>query len=1200
MAATGSQITRQDYNDIRKIVFNVLGAGGTNPTTNLPDPSFGYGQTLQSSDIPPGPDQTITELQWDRLRLDIGKAYTHQVGAPPALLDVVGSGSNPNATVISFSNVFQTYKAAADDILANRFLFAGSQRPQTPVVVPSGTKTLTTAWADSVKQIVSVTFNSAAEARYFFNSGATINFRSSRTGGTTAPQNAAAQNNSWTNFLNNVVGTVSFGKDQFYSLTSGGLAPGATPVFFFTAPAPYSNNYFRIKANCNVPNNVNGTATFISFEIEWIDATTIPLIATDLIDGTLTCVISETKSTGNLTVQSPINYNIGELIPSGTAVNLAPQFTLTSNVDIVDEGSNVTFTLTSRNYPAGRSFQLEILGITDSDLQGSTAGVKTITTAGNDTLATSNYSVTIRADQLTDPGETITARVTVAADNFQAGEILTKTVTINDTSKAPTPILTLSATTASAIQNEDFGSDAVITLTNTGNRVLNISNVSINDGPNLTDFSANFTNLSGGTNFVATTIAAGSNKTFTVKFKGSTVGAQTAVITVTSDGNDTAGGGPTPGATKTVNVTVNVITATYGLVTSPLLAYTASYSTDGVTAGETPLQTIRLTNQTGNATVQLGTPAVTITNQGTLTPTIIGDPTGQTIAPGAFKEFQVKFSGLQAPLTQAVTISIDGGAAGTKTITGTITGNASQPGISLSTTAIVGSSVQINVEDTKTFTISNTGSSQLNVTNIAVSGVNSNSIVTITPTSLTIPKSAPSQTVTVKLKRTRIGADTGTITITSNAPGLDATKTVSVSLTSTALTPTYYAKLSSGPTVTSTSVIATGKRSDGDITVYFSGAEPNATWYAYHQQANGVITGVPAGTTAQQAFTQKVNPRNTDATGRADAWPSAPGELSGWDVGVSKLFAWIPVGKRDDGTQVWMDLPGGTGGAGGGTVQYEVFPDPVITASPTSFNYSNIEYNPTIPGQPTPTFPTVTFTLTNGVQNQQIFNILRWHGTLSTSPTGNPGPTTNSLGRITSTLPVAYQFTGDYYQFYPGIYTYSIRQVYKGVNYESNSVTFTITSAGYNALGWTAGTPGSTFPTLPAGSAEASMIPDACWVNGSQQPATGVWYRYFRSVILTPGQSYELRAWCDDYMWVGANTVTAEVLGGYQVTLGALSRRTFTMPSNQGTRLLVTWVAFNDATFGATWNVNPGWFGLQIWQGSTKLWGTAQSTSQGF
>jgi hypothetical protein len=1194
MAARGSQITRQDYNNIRRVVFNVLGAGGTNPITNVADATFGYGQTLLSSEIPSVPDQTITEQQWDRLRLDISRAYTHQVGSSPNIPDVAGSILSGNsATIISYDSVYQTYKLAADDIVTNRNLFAGSQKPQTPVTVVNGTKTLTTAWSDSVKQTVSVTFNSAAEARYFFNSGATINFRSSRTGGTIAPQNAAAQNNSWTSFLNNVVGTVSFGRNQFYALTSGGLAPEADPVFFFAAPAPYSNNYFRIKANCNSPTNVNGTATFISFEIEWIDATTIPLINTDLIDGNLTCVISETKSIGALTLQSPVAYNIGELSPSGTAINLAASFALTSNVDVVDEGANVTFTLTSRNYPAGKAYQLEILGVSDADLQGSTTGIKTITTAGNDTLATANYTVTIRADQLTDPGESITARITIAADAFQSGEILTKTVVINDTSKTPTPTLSISSTTANSIQNEDFGSDAVVTLTNTGNRVLNVTGVNINKGSNLTDLSANFTNLSGSTTFSATTIAAGANKTFTVKFKGNIVGTQTAVVTVTSDGNDVVGGGPLPGSTKTGNISVSVITATYGLTTTPLLSYTASYSSDGITAGETPLQTIRLSNSTGNATIQLGSPAVTISGQGSLVPTVVGDPSGLTIAPGSFREFQVKFAGLTVPLTQPVTISIDGGSAGTRTILATITGTASLPAIVVSTTAITGSPTRINVQDTKTFTISNTGSAQLNVTNIAVAGQNSFSTVTVTPTSLTIPAGSPSQTITVRTQRSRIGTDTATITITSNAPAGDATKTVSVSMSSTALTPTYYAKMTSGTTVTSTSGIATGKRGDADITVYFAGAEPNADYFGYHQQASGVITGLPAGTSAQQAFSQQINKKSADGTGRVNYWPSLAGELSFWDVGVSKFFAWVPVGKRDDGTQVWMDLPGSSGGQGGGTIQFEVFPNPTISFTPGSFQYSNIEYNPSIAGQPVPTFSNGTLSVTNGFQNQTITLNATWHG----SPTKPLSPVTlNSAGGYTDSKPVAFAFNGNAHILWPGVYSITGSQTYKGVTYQSPPAAITVTSAGYSALGLPANYAG-----LPANSTESLMMPDACWVNAGTASAAGIWYRYFRSVVLTPGASYELRAWSDDYMWVGADTGIQQVLGGYSANLGSgVSRKTFTMPSGQGSRLLITWVVFNDGQFGNVWSTNPGWFSLQVWQGTSKIWGTSQSTGAGF
>ena len=59
MPAIGLQISRQDYNTIQRIVANVWGPGGTNPTTNLPDPTFGYGQVLASSQIGSG-TQTIT------------------------------------------------------------------------------------------------------------------------------------------------------------------------------------------------------------------------------------------------------------------------------------------------------------------------------------------------------------------------------------------------------------------------------------------------------------------------------------------------------------------------------------------------------------------------------------------------------------------------------------------------------------------------------------------------------------------------------------------------------------------------------------------------------------------------------------------------------------------------------------------------------------------------------------------------------------------------------------------------------------------------------------------------------------------------------------------------------------------------------------------------------------------------------------
>lgn len=1155
MPAIGLQISRQDYNVIQRIVSNVWGPGGTNPTTNLADPTYGYGQILASSQIGTG-EQTITELQWDQLRSDINKAYTHQVGSVSTILDVAGSGTAgaANATRVTASQVYQPYLLAANDILANKNLFAGSQRPPSPVVVANGTQTTNTPWSQSVSQLVEVTFNSAAEARYFFNSGATINFRSSRDGGTTTPQNAAAQNNSWTTFLNSTVGTVAFGRAQFYALTSNGLDISAPPVFLFSAAAPYSNNFYRIKANANVASNVNGTATFISFLIEWIDSSVIPGIATDYIDGTLTSIISETKSVGVAIINSPLTYNIGALSPEGTAINLSPIFALTSSVNSVDEGGTVIFTLTSRNYPSGKSYQLEILGVTDSQLVGSTAGLKNIVTSGNDTLATVNYSVTIRADQTTNPGSSVTARVTVSSDNFQAGEVLEKTVVINDTSITPTPSVSITATTANSISGEAIAvsNPSTVTVTNTGSRVLNISNISINPGSDLSAVSADFTNTSGSPTFSATTLAVAQSKTFTVKFAGSIVGTQTAVVTVTSDGNDTEGGGPLPGSTKVANISVAVAAATFGIITSPSLAYTTSFASDNITPGTTAIQTIRVTNSTGNATVIMGNPAVTITNVEPLIPTITGSPNGLTIAPGAFREFQVSFTGLITPSTTSALISIDCGLAGTPTITATVTGTASLPGINLSATATSTPPTLINVTATRSFTITNNGSALLQVSSISIAGQNQFSIFSVSPTSMSVPVGA-TQSVTITGKRSRIGLDAGTVTITSNAPTPNNIRTVIFQMTSIGLTPSYFITTALY-TGNDANIIAPVRR-NSTIQSYVTGAEPNTVGYAYHQQAAGVITGVPAGTSAAQAFASKIEPRTTDNTGKLYFW-FAGSLTEAWDVGVSKLFAYIPIGKLDNGTQQYY-----TAAITGDLYRMETFPNLTLSSSASSVDLSKIDLAP---------LPTVTFSISGGIQNAPFRYVINE----SSSGDGSTLPTTD-LGVVgaNGTWSAATSIGA-------GTNVRTISQTYKGIVYKSNPVTVTGFSPAYFATAY----------PFPGG-----LDTDACWENANQIVQGDIVFRYYRSFAATPGVTYTVRTMADDNIWLVINFPQFSLEG----RLSAIATGTFVQPAGRSTAY-ISWTTRNSSQFGSTWDLNPGAFSIQVFSGSTKVWGTRSSLARGF
>jgi hypothetical protein len=287
--ATGQNIEAVNYNTIRNKINLVMGSGIG---------QTGYGQTVYSSDV--AQSQDITAQQWNLLRFDIFNARVHQDGASPTIVS-----ANPGS-VISFgsSHPNNQYNTQADLSTANRFNIGPGQ-----FVIDSGTSVIReTTWNTSVSCTCTVSFGTADQARWFFNSGGKIRFVSSRIGGTASPQNS-----SWSNLLN-AAGTVEFGgisptTINFYTLTN------SPQIFFNTGSSGvYSGNNYRLTAQSNVANNTNGTATIIQFTAIWQDAYnfTGPSSFPDNVDGTLRLTVDELRASGVLQngTQSPGAFTI--------------------------------------------------------------------------------------------------------------------------------------------------------------------------------------------------------------------------------------------------------------------------------------------------------------------------------------------------------------------------------------------------------------------------------------------------------------------------------------------------------------------------------------------------------------------------------------------------------------------------------------------------------------------------------------------------------------------------------------------------------------------------------------------------------------------------------------------------------------------------------------------------------------------------
>jgi hypothetical protein len=289
--AIGNQIEDTDYNALQDKVQALLGTGSG---------SRGYGQPVTSADVFQG--NIITFAQWDALRNDILSVRVHQVGTTPVLASIV------KGTPINFA-IISNYSSVLDVADANRFNIGPGQSS----VSTKATQTTSSSWSTQAQAVLTMTFANSNDARYFFNSGGKIRIIGSRSGGSDT-----SQNNAWTTFLANI-GTISFGAAtsalvNFYDLTL------SYQTFYQTGlSTPYSANFYRLEAACDVASNSSGTATQVQIRItlrdDYVDPG--PPAPGDTVDGTLTLTVEELKAAG-------------ALFPTGTFAITSPSYSLSA------------------------------------------------------------------------------------------------------------------------------------------------------------------------------------------------------------------------------------------------------------------------------------------------------------------------------------------------------------------------------------------------------------------------------------------------------------------------------------------------------------------------------------------------------------------------------------------------------------------------------------------------------------------------------------------------------------------------------------------------------------------------------------------------------------------------------------------------------------------------------------------------------
>jgi len=183
MAGFGTQIIATDYNAIQSKISNILGTGSAD---------YGYGQTVASAQV--ARNNKITVAQWNNLRNDLLKARQHQTGNDETGLLVFPTTSTTIKEVDR-----SAYNTFADIITSNRLTTPpatqGSLGNFTPV-------TRTSPWASTISHTVTVTFASADDARFYFNSGGNFKFSASFTNYTN--DTSYLVNRSWYTLLTNM------------------------------------------------------------------------------------------------------------------------------------------------------------------------------------------------------------------------------------------------------------------------------------------------------------------------------------------------------------------------------------------------------------------------------------------------------------------------------------------------------------------------------------------------------------------------------------------------------------------------------------------------------------------------------------------------------------------------------------------------------------------------------------------------------------------------------------------------------------------------------------------------------------------------------------------------------------------------------------------------------------------------------------
>src|SRR6185369_12433842 len=365
------------------------------------------------------------------------------------------------------------------------------------------------------------------------------------------------------------------------------------------------------------------------------------------------------------------------------------------------------------------------------------------------------------------------------------------------------------------------------TLTNSGGTTVHISALSATGAYSVT----------GAT--LPITLGAGASTSFNVLFAPTTSGAANSTLTVTSDASNSSLAIPLTGT---------------GATAGSLSAGTSPLSFGTVTVGQSNTLSETVTNN-GGSTVTVSQVSATGTGY-----SVSGVTVPFTLAAGASKSFNVVFAPTTAGSpTGTLTVTSD---ASNPSLTVSLSGTAvSQGTIAANPTSLSFGSVQVGSSSTKSEILSNTGGSDITVSQVTVSGTGYGISGVTVPFTI---NAGQSFTFSVSFTPQAAGSPTGNVSVVSNAS--NTLPAISLSGTGTAV-----GTFGVAPTSFGFGSVIVGQSKNMTATLSATGSSVTVT-SASVSSAEFTLTGpalpltIPAGQTA--TFTLTFTPQ---ATGSASA-----------------------------------------------------------------------------------------------------------------------------------------------------------------------------------------------------------------------------------------------------------------------------------------------------------------------------------------